>query len=149
MSADILLILDGSCIAFLVAIHANAVQLRCQTGDAFNYLQVVIKDETAMLQNKDLEERLDSGVADVRSLQLIHARSFNIVHAGRHDCENDLLTHLADNLRTLTGSGFYPLQKKCIQTSGSNQSEISQLPVQTNRTQRNIHIKGLTCVSSN
>ena len=134
MSADILFILDGSGIAILVTIHTNTVQLRCQTGDTFNHFQVVIEKETAVLQHKDLEECLDGCIADIWSLHVMHRRSFNIIHTRRHNREDDLLTHFANNLRTFARGGFYSLQFVRIQTSCSDQREIGQLPVQANGT---------------
>ena len=83
MSADVLLIFNGRGISFLVAVHTNTVKLGGQTNDALNYLQVVIEDEASVLKDQDLEQGLNTRVANIRSLTLNHG-----IHHIRYPCRS-------------------------------------------------------------
>lgn len=149
MSANVLLVLYRCSVSLLVSMHTDAIQLGCQWSDALHHLQIIIKNETAVLQDQDLEQGLDGCIADIGSLSITAGIHWYIIHASGHNRGNDLLTHLANNFRTFSRCGFYTSCVLCLPTSRSDESQIGQLPIETDSTQRNIHIKRLTCVRSN
>ena len=129
MSADVLLVFNGRGISFLITIHTNTIKLGSQTNNTFHHLQIIIENKTSMLKNQDLEQGLNTRVTNIWSLSLNHVKYHYIIHAGGHDCKNNLLSHLADNFRSLARSSFYTWLSTRVSTSCCDQGQISKLPI--------------------